>query len=123
MDDFKAAHDRHLEVEKDEVRFEFANFLQRFPAVCSLANDRDLRQQLQFLAQEAARDRLIVHDQSLDQASVHLCYFLRHSRYGFAVQNDERRISGRERPRFIDERIASRPLPDYAHPSGLVARW
>src|ERR1700682_4553181 len=58
-DHFKAAHYGHLQVEKNQVGPEFSDLLQGLAAVLGLAHNCDFRNQLQFLAQEFARNGLV----------------------------------------------------------------
>ena len=72
-DHFEAAHHGHLEVEKNQVRFQRSDLLQGLPAVGGFSDNLDLGDRLQSLAEDAAGDGLIVHNQSRNRAMVHLC--------------------------------------------------
>src|ERR1017187_10273939 len=73
-DHFKPAHYRHLQIEKDNVRTEARDLLPSISTVSGLADDQDSRQQFQFFAKDAPRDRLVVNDQGFHHMRLHLLH-------------------------------------------------
>jgi len=64
-DHFEAAHFGHLEIQQNQVRVLAGDALQRRYAVVRLAHHVNAAHGFQLLAQHFARDRLVVHDESL----------------------------------------------------------
>ena len=69
---FETAHDRHLQIEKDQFRPEFLDLLQRRSAVVCLADHFDVRKQFEPLPEHTPRNRLVINDQCLHSAPFHL---------------------------------------------------
>ena len=70
-DYFESAHDWHLQIKKHQVRFERCDPLQCFPAILGFADNCDVGQQFQFVAQELACDGFVIDDQGVNAARIH----------------------------------------------------
>ena len=66
-DHIEAAHPRHLEVEEDNIGLETGDLAECFLAVLGFAYDLHIADLLKFLPKYLPGDRLVVHDQALDQ--------------------------------------------------------
>ena len=62
---------RHLDVEEEDVRGEFAHRFHRFEAVGALADDLEVRVGGEQLAQHAARQLLVVDNERADAGRAH----------------------------------------------------
>jgi hypothetical protein len=74
-DYLKAAHDRHLKVEENQIRMELRDHPQGICAVFRFPNDLYAGHAFQFFPQDAPRDLLVVDDQSLEEGSPHFVSF------------------------------------------------
>jgi hypothetical protein len=64
VQDFKAAHLRHLKIEEYKIWLEAVNLLERVKAVISLPDDLNVWISIEFLAKDLSRNWLIVNQES-----------------------------------------------------------
>jgi len=74
-DYLKAAHNRHLKVEEDQIWMELLDLPQAIFAVIRFPDDVYIGHTLQFFPQDAPRDFLVVDDQGLQEGTSHSVVF------------------------------------------------